>query len=108
MNESRLAILLDSLTPGTADVFLLYAIALEYRSMNKPELSLDYFRQVIAADEKYLATYYQLASLYISLDMKSEASQTYLRGIELAGLAGNSHTLNELKQAYRQFTDEDE
>ena len=108
MNESRLDILLTSLIPAAPDAFLLYAIALEYRSLDQPALALDYFRQVLAHDPSYLATYYQLAALYLSLGKTAEAETTWLKGIEVAGLQGKQHTLNELRNAYRQFKDEDE
>lgn len=108
MNESRLEILLTSLIPGKPDTFILYAIALEYRSQNRFDLALDYFKKVLEADKNYLAVYYQLAALYQRLDEKNLAEQTYLQGISLAGSLGKDHTLSELKQAYRQFLDEDE
>ncbi len=108
MNESRLEILLNSLIPGKPDTFTLYAIALEYRSQNRFDLTLEYFKKVLEADQNYLAVYYQLAALYQRIGEKILAGETYVKGISLAEKLGKDHTLNELKQAYRQFLDEDE
>lgn len=108
MKESRLEILLTSLIPGKPDTFILYALALEYRSMNRSDLALEYFKKVLEADQNYLAVYYQLGALYQRIGEKNLAEETYLKGISLAASLGKDHTLSELKQAYRQFSDEDE
>lgn len=108
MKDSRLQSLLNTLDTENPDTFLLYALALEYRSLGQPDQALEYFGKVLTVDAAYLAVYYQLAALYISLGKRNEAEETYLKGISLAAELDKQHTLNELKQAYRQFKDEDE
>lgn len=108
MKESRLEILLTSLIPGKPDTFILYALALEYRSMNRSDLALEYFKKVLEADQNYLAVFYQLGALYQHIGDKNLAEEAYHKGIRLAASLGKDHTLSELKQAYKQFLDEDE
>lgn len=108
MNETRLERLLQLLNPEEPDTFLLYALALEYRSMGQPEQAMAYFLKIKDNDAGYLAVYYQLASLYVETGSTQEAEKTYLEGIVLATTLNEMHTLNELKQAYQQLRDEQE
>lgn len=108
MKETRLERLLNFLNPEEPDSFLLYALALEYRSLGQPLEALSYFIKILDTDPGYLALYYQLASLYIELGRPGEAEIAYLKGIELASTLKEMHTLNELKQAYQQMRDEQE
>ncbi len=100
MNESRLNKLRALLDPEKPDGFLLYAIALEYKSAGELEKSIEIFSDLIALDEQHTGAYYQIAALYAQRGDAANAENSYQKGIDAAQKAGNMHALSELKQAY--------
>ena len=99
----RLTDLLNLLDETEPELFILFALALEYRNKGENEKSLDYFLRLLAIDPFYLGAYYQLAGLYVDLGLIKEADKYYNLGIELAISKSDTHTLAKLKNAYIQF-----
>jgi tetratricopeptide (TPR) repeat protein len=107
MSQERLQQLFTFLEEDPDDPFNLYAIALEYLK-NQDEKALQYFEKLLQEHPDYVATYYHAAQLYLDLDMKEKAAQTYQKGIEKAKDQQNALALRELQNAYNQYLFEEE
>ncbi|MES2778754.1 MAG: hypothetical protein V4651_02555 [Bacteroidota bacterium] len=98
MANSRFDKLLEMLEKQPNDLFLHYALAMEYLSMQQPEKAQNLFEQIIAADEHYVAAYYQLGILLEGLD-EASAIAVYEKGMKEAQLKGDRKTVNEFRSA---------
>ena len=99
MNSKRLEQLLKFLEETPNDPFVLYALAMEYKSTD-PERTTQLFNQLLIDHPEYLPAYYQAAQFKEENDLKEEALELYTRGIELAKKQDDHSTLKELKAAY--------
>ncbi len=102
MNQERLNQLLEFLRQEPENPFLLYAIALEYEKNDLTEARL-YYEKLLHEHPDYLATYYHAAKLYVSLEEKNKAVQTFEQGIEKASSQQATLALRELRNAYQEF-----
>ena len=107
MNSSRLNQLLDFLQEDPNDPFTLYAIATEYKSSDISKSRM-YFEKLLKDHPDYLPTYYHVAQLYLTLDLRAQAEASFLKGIDLAKAQNNSLALRELQNAYNEFLFDDE
>lgn len=105
MNSSRLEQLIRFLEESPDDPFILYALALEYKS-TQPEQSARLFSQLIEHHPDYLPTYYQAALQKEEAGEKVEALNLYKAGMEVAKKQNDLTTLNELKAAYDLLLDD--
>ena len=108
--KSRIEQLQEFLEEDGNDSFLKYALALEYVRIDEKDAAKDCFLQLVAEDENYLASYYQLGKLYESLDALEKAVDIYKKGIKIAQKSANKKTLLELQEACNHLLkiDEDE
>lgn len=106
--QNRLAQLQEFLKESPNDSFLIYALASEYLKIGDFNQALKYFEKLIDDFPDYLATYYHLGKLYQSLGKVEEASQTFLKGMDLAKRKRDLHALSELKNAYALLNGSDE
>ena len=83
--SGRLGNLLKMLETEPSDIFLNFALALEYMKNSadfvKAEMQLNH---VLALDAKYTPAYYQLGKLFESQNKVSEALGAYRKGLEVA------------------------
>ena len=96
---SRLEQLQQMLQEEPNDVFLQYAIAIEYFSVGNYEKALDCLKAIIQSNPDYLAAYYQTGKCHEELKQFEEAKNMYTKGVELAQKQGNTKTRNELSEA---------
>lgn len=80
------------------DLFLQYALAMEYLGMKQLSDAEQLFKQIIEADEHYVAAYYQLGKL-IEQHNQDAAIVIYEKGMAKAQLKGDRKTVNESKSA---------
>ena len=99
MNESRINKLAGFLKEDPSDPFLKYALAQEY-FYEKPEKAKKLFKELLKEHVDYLATYYKAAEFFIEVGESKQAEIIYQKGIELATMQNDQHTLAELKNAY--------
>ncbi len=99
MDNSRLCKLLSYLEKNKADSFLIFAIAKEYETQNKPEKALKYYLQLKESDPDYIGLYYHLAKLYEEIEEFILAINTYKEGMNLANKKGDFHAMSELSNA---------
>ena len=100
MNRKDSLIKLLEASPN--DLFLNYALAMEFVSEGQLEMAIERLEWIRQFDATYLATYYQLAALYQNYD-KEKAIEIYHLGIALARSQGNQKTALELHSALEQF-----
>ncbi len=80
------------------DLFLQYALAMEYLGMNQQAEAERLFKAIISADEHYVAAYYQLGKL-LETTNETEAITLYEKGMSEAQLKGDRKTVNEFRSA---------
>ena len=88
-----------------ADCFLLHALGLEYQKIGKLDAAIASFREVLAADENYVGTYYHLALALANAGVDSKA--VFSKGIAVARALNDKHAESELKMAFDEIFDEE-
>ncbi|MDF2438774.1 MAG: tetratricopeptide repeat protein [Bacteroidota bacterium] len=102
---SRLEELLKMLQESPHDSFLNYALALEFAKLGNIDTAIDALEGIIARDENYLGSYYQLGKFYEQSLQTEKAVSTYKKGIEIAKKQNNKKTLAELNEALLMLED---
>jgi len=97
--QTRLQKLQQMLVQEPDDVFLYYAIAIEYFSINDFDKALGCLKDILEKNPDYLAAYYQTGKCYEELKQFEEAKSIYQKGVELAIKQQKTKTLNELREA---------
>lgn len=102
----RLNILENYLKEDPHDEFLRYALALEYKSLERIEESYEQFKILEKEHSEYLPMYYMAGKTAEALHFYDEALTWYSKGMDLAIKLENAHTLKELKGAYDMLKEE--
>ena len=97
--SKRLAYLENLVATDKADSFARYALALEYRGLDRPAEALAAFRALRDRDPDYLATYLICGTTLIELARFDEAREWLEAGIIVAKRQRNMHTVGELESA---------
>jgi Tfp pilus assembly protein PilF len=91
--------LVELLKKEPNDVFLIYALGIEYVAELDLKEAEEKFKKVLSIDENYIAAYYQLGKLFES-QLRNEEALTYFRiGLEKAKEQKNNRSVNEFKEA---------
>ena len=104
--STRLELLKRYLQEDPSDVFLRYALAFEYMSMNKNEIAYEQIEKLLNDEPEYLAGYSLAGKLSEHFGNISLAKSWYEKGIELARFQKNQHTLNELQESLNLLNEE--
>jgi Tfp pilus assembly protein PilF len=97
--EQRLYSLLDMLKKEPVDVFLNYALALEYLKKDDREHAEGQLKKVLALDPAYVAAYYQLGKLYEAQNNPGEALRYYHEGRTRAFAQNDRRSAGEFDEA---------
>jgi tetratricopeptide (TPR) repeat protein len=97
--SARIEILKRYLEEDPSDSFLRYALALEFIALNKSQQAYDQLKKLLDDDPDYLPGYYMAGKTAESCNDLTEAIQWYTKGIELARVQKDMHTLSELQSA---------
>jgi tetratricopeptide (TPR) repeat protein len=81
------------------DLFLNYALAVEFVGEKKFEQAEKQFLKTTKIDPEYLPCYYQLGQVAEKINREKEALEYYHKGVELAKKQNNNKALNELNEA---------
>jgi tetratricopeptide (TPR) repeat protein len=95
MNK-RLEMLETLTSKGQADSFTWYALALEYKKLDRSEEALSVFTQLRARDPEYLPMYLMAGQLLVESERLEEASEWLKRGQALAERKGDSKAFSEI------------
>jgi Tfp pilus assembly protein PilF len=96
---SRLEMVNKLLEKEPEDVFLNYALGVEYFAELNLEDAEKQFRKVIQLDPEYIAVYYQMGKVYESKEENKEAVRYYLLGNEKAKQQNNAKAAREFDDA---------
>ena len=97
--SKRLAILEKMTSGGSTDPFAWYGLALEYKSVGRPEDAVATFVKLRAMDPGYVAQYLMCGTLLIDLGRAAEAREWLTQGATTASAKGDTHALSELQDA---------
>jgi len=95
----RLATLLTMARDKPNDPFLIFALALEYKSGGNQAESRVYFERLVYEFPDYVATYYQYGKMEEENGNLERAVTLYRIGIAKAKAVGDEKTARELQQA---------
>lgn len=96
---NRIDMLLEMLAKEPSDIFLNYALGLEYIGELDLEQAEFQFKKVLELCPDYIAAYYQLGKLFESQLKNTEALQYYKLGLENAKAQKNNKAINEFSEA---------
>jgi hypothetical protein len=99
MKKSRLPLLETLAAAGTADAFTLYALALEYRRLDRTEDAVQAFQNLRNKHASYLPMYLMAGQLLAELGRSGEAREWLETGVALAAAQGDGKARNELLAA---------
>mgnify|MGYP003394114592 CR=1 FL=1 len=97
--SSRIDNLIGMLKEEPEDVFLNYALAVEFVGQEKYTEAENQFLKTLQLNTEYLPCYYQLGQVSEKLSKEKEALEYYYKGVELAKKQNNNKALNELNEA---------
>jgi Tfp pilus assembly protein PilF len=81
--------------PG--DVFLNYALAMEFVKEGSVDAAIAQFEKVITIDPAYVGAYLQIGQALHRAGRVDEARAHLARGIQAATAAGNAHAADEMR-----------
>jgi hypothetical protein len=102
MEGKILTQLLEWLAKEPKDIFLQYAVAMEYKKFDVAK-AIEILEQLRCNEPQYLPTYYILAELYVEKQQNEQAKIVYEAGIMVAKEQKEQKTLAELQNAYTNF-----
>ncbi len=97
MND-RLSGLLELYRKDPQDSFVIYGIALEYKSKKDYSEAEKYFKILIEKDPSYVPAYMQFAILKEETNELTEAKEIYGKGIKIAKQQGDNHAAQEMEE----------
>jgi Tfp pilus assembly protein PilF len=102
---NRKSLIVEMLKNDPSDVFLNYALGIEFISENDLENAIAQMEKVLEKDPEYLACYYQLGKLYEQKSNLERAKTYYTSGLEKAQLKNDLKTHGELSEALMMIDD---
>jgi tetratricopeptide (TPR) repeat protein len=103
--SDRINKILDFLKANPNDLFLNHALALEYVKIGNEENAKKFFEANLACDPNYIATYYHLGKLLERTKHNEDALDCYQKGMNIAKMANDNHSYNELQAAYEDLAE---
>lgn len=102
----RKEMIFDMLLKEPEDVFLNYALAMEYIASSDFKSAEAQLRKTLSINPEYLPCFYQLGQLNEKLEHNETAISFYKQGLELAKKQGNRKAMGELNEALWMLEDE--
>jgi len=99
MKNPRIDNLIGMLKEEPEDVFLNYALAVEFVGEGKYTEAEQQFLKTVKLNSEYLPCYYQLGQLNEKLKKEKEALEYYKTGLALAQKQNNQKAVNEINEA---------
>ena len=96
---ARIEMLTSMLGSDPGDLFMNYALAVEYMADHREADAEAQFKKVLALEPDYIAAYYQLGKLYESQGNIQEALSFFRTGLEKARLKKDNKAINEFGEA---------
>jgi Tfp pilus assembly protein PilF len=99
MTNERLLKLLEFIKEQPDDLFLRYALAMEYLGMHETQHAKTYFTEVIEKDPGYVPAYYQLGKICEGEKKEQEAIAIFEKGLEAARMKKDVKAVREIQAA---------
>jgi len=97
--SKRLAFLEKSAADGSKDPFVWYALAMEYRTLERPDDAVATFTKLRASNPDYVPAYLMCGQVLIAQGKKDDAREWLEAGIAAARKKGDGHAAGELQDA---------
>lgn len=94
----RLDQLLKMLAAEPQDTFLLYALAMEYRSLGEPVSAAENFLKLIGQQPPHVPSFFMYSQLLVETGEIEQARAILRDGIEQARAQGDAHAAGEMSQ----------
>ncbi|HTM44371.1 MAG TPA: tetratricopeptide repeat protein [Polyangiaceae bacterium] len=91
--------MLQAMTQKTGDPFAHYALAMEYRKLDRLDEALATFTDLRAREPDYLPMYLIAGQLLVQMDQSQQACEWLRAGIDVATMKADAKALSELKAA---------
>ncbi len=104
MSNTRLEKLLEFQRQQPDDLFLKYALAMEYLGIKNMARAFLLFNEVIEKDVHYVAAYYQLGKILEHKGEETAAIRMFEIGLAEAKLKKDFKTVNEFKTAIEELS----
>jgi tetratricopeptide (TPR) repeat protein len=91
--------ILTMLEQEPKDIFLNYALAMEWLGEGNYNKAEEQFLKTLQIKQDYLPCFYQLGQTAEKLNKEKEALEYYKKGVDLAKQQNNTKALNELNEA---------
>lgn len=95
---ARIEMLIGMLEREPNDLFVNYALGMEYAADNRLNDAEAQFKKVLGLDNQYIAAYYQLGKLHEAANPTGALSY-YKNGLEKARLKKDNKAINEFGEA---------
>lgn len=97
MTNTRLVKLQELLLESPDDVFLIYALAMEYLGVKDFAMAAKYFKSVLNLDSTHVPAYFQIGLLYLQLDQENQAKEFLELGIKYAQSKNDHKAIREIR-----------
>ena len=97
--SKRLAYLEKTTADGSTDPFVWYALALEYRTLERADDAVATFTKLRASHPDYVPSYLMCGQVLIAQGKKDDARTWLEAGIVAAKKKGDAHAAGELQDA---------
>jgi tetratricopeptide (TPR) repeat protein len=97
MQNNRLTKLKEMLQETPNDIFLNYALAMEYKGLSQTDKTIEQLNKVLLLDENHVPTFYQLGVLWSECNENDKAIMFLEKGIEIAKQQKDLKTANEFR-----------
>jgi hypothetical protein len=98
-SSKRLEFLVKMMQGGSADPFVLYGLAMEYRSLERSEEALATFEKLRERSPDYVPMYLMCGQMLEAMSRLADARAWLTAGIEAARAKGDGHAASELEAA---------
>lgn len=97
MQNNRLEKLQEMLAEMPQDIFLNYALAMEYKGLSQMDKTIELLNNVLLLDENHVATLYQLGVLLSEKNENEKAILFLEKGLQIAKKKKDLKTANEFQ-----------
>lgn len=102
--DSKIKKLAAYIKQNPDDSFSKFALALEFKKMDKFDKARILFENIRNNDPGYVGVYYHLGKIYELVDMNEQAAITYKEGIRIASPNNEEdRTVSELREALQEL-----
>jgi Tfp pilus assembly protein PilF len=104
-NEARFTKLMEMLEANPSDVFLNFAVAMEYLGRGNEAKTIEWLIKTLQYDETLVAAYYQLGLLFMNAEQPDEATRYLNKGMKYARSQNDQKSVREIQALLDELMD---